>query len=328
MLKRIVGLISLLVLMSGCSASAERSLPVAATATQSDTASLEVSDALRRDAEEMAKHMGISVDEAVRRAMLQDSIGTLGAELEQHEADTFAGLWIQHEPEYCVVVAFTRNGDETIRRYVENTSLADLIEVRNAELTLAKLKSTQDEIRHLLDELGLSVASGIDVPGNHVELYVTDRPLFDASLQEANARMPDHIEVITIYEPMGDDIPFAVTPDPAIHFPQLRTRSAESMAALLSGTLIVQDGCLRVAESEGGGNHLVIWQTDYFMNDNEGIIEIWDRNGEVAARVGDEIRMGGGEVTLTEKLKQQLNEVLPERCIGPYWLMGELVSDE
>ena len=132
----------------------------------------------------------------------------------------------------------------------------------------------------------------------------------------------------SIYEPLGDDILFAVTPAPAIHFPQLKTRSAEFMAALLEGTLVVQEGCLRVAGNDGGSTHLVIWQTDYFLNDNEGIIEIWDRNGETVARVGEEIRMGGGEVALTDELKQQLREVLPERCAGPYWLMGELVSGE
>ena len=319
-------LILLVILLVGCSASVENSLQTSTPTTQPTAASVEVSDALRRDAETMAEDLGISVDEAIRRLKLQDPIGTLGAELERLEADTFAGLWIQHEPEYRIVVAFTRNGEETIQPYVENTPLANLIEVRTAEATCEELKAVQQETHWLLDELGLSVASGINIKENQVELYVTDRSLFDTTLQEANIRLPDHVEVITIYEPLGDDIPFAVTPVPTIHFPQLRTRSAAFMEALLVGKLIVKDGCLRVSASEGDRGHLIIWQPDYFLNSNEGVIEILDRNGEVVARVGEEIRMGGGEVALTENLKRQLREPLPEQCEGPYWLMGQLAS--
>lgn len=327
-LKLIVWLILLVASLVGCTAPAGGSPQTSTPTIRPVSTSVEVSDALRRDAEKMAEQLGISVDEAIRRAQLQDPIGVLGAELEREEVDTFAGLWIQHEPEYRVVVAFTRNGEETIRRYVKNTPLADLIEVRTAEVTLVELKAAQEEAHRLLDELGLSVASGINVQVNRVELYVTDRPLFDATLQEANAQLPDHVEAITIYEPLGDDIPFAVTPDPTVHFPQLRTRSATFMLALLQGKLAVTEGCLRVTGSGGDSSHLIIWQPDYFLNNNEGVIEILDRNGEVVARVGEEIRMGGGEVPLTEKLKQQLREPLSEQCRGPYWLMGELVSSE
>ncbi|MEA3345575.1 MAG: hypothetical protein U9Q78_04935 [Chloroflexota bacterium] len=296
-------------------------------AIQPTTASVEVSDALRRDAETMAEELGIPVDEAIRRLKLQDPIGTMGAELERQEADTFAGLWIQHEPEYRIVVAFTRNGEETIQPYIENTSLADLVEVRNAEATYEELKAAQQEAHRLLDESGLSLASGIDIKENRVDLYVTDRSLFDTTLREANVRLPDYVEVITIYEPLGDDIPFAVTPNPTIHFPQLRTRSATFMTALLVGKLIVKDGCLRVSVSERDRGHLIIWQPDYFLNSNEGVVEILDRNGEAVARVGEEIRIGGGEVALTANLKRQLREPLPEQCEGPYWLMGQLVSE-
>ena len=134
------------------------------------------------------------------------------------------------------------------------------------------------------------------------------------------------VRSVSTFEPPGDDIPFAVTPDPTVHFPQLRTRSAAFMEALLQGKLAVIEGCLRVAGS--GDGHLVIWQPDFFVNNNEGVIEILDRNGEVVARVGEEIRIGGGEVPLTEELKQLLREPVPEQCGGPYWSMGELVFSE
>jgi hypothetical protein len=289
---------------------------------------MEIGDALQRDAETMAAEQNISVDEAIRRLTYQISIGTLGAELEQQEADTFAGLWVQHEPEYRVVVAFTHDGEETIQRYVENTPLVDLIDVRTTEATLAELKAGQQETHRLLDDIKLSAASGINLQENRVEIYVTDRSLFDATLQETHVQLPRDIEVITIYEPLGDDLPFAVTPDPTIHFPQLRTRSATFMAALLEGKLIEKDDCLRVSAGDGTDSYLIIWQPDYFLNKNEGIVEILDRNGEAIAWVEEEIHVGGGEVSLTEDLKQQLREPLSKQCEGPYWLMGEIVSNE
>jgi antitoxin component of RelBE/YafQ-DinJ toxin-antitoxin module len=285
-----------------------------------------VDDAVRTDAEQIAKDMGISVEDAIRRLENQDSIGRLGAALEQYEAETFAGLWIQHAPTYRVVVAFTRDGEETIQPYIEHLPFADLIEVRSVAVNYAELRAIQQEAHQLLDPLGLSVSSGVNVQQNVVELYVTDRRLFDETLQSANVRLPAHVHIITTYQPLGDELPFAVTPEPGIHVPQLRMRSSAFMSALIEGTLVVKDGCLRVVNGEGDSGHLVIWQTDYFVNNNAGVIEILDRDGDVVARVGETIRMGGGEISMTDELKRQLREPLSKQCAGPYWLMGDIVK--
>jgi len=293
MLNRIAWLTAMIALLVGCWSPAGGLRQASPPAVPLSVASVEVSNALRRDAEGMAQELGITVDEAISRMRLQDPIGALGAELERLEADTFAGLWIQHEPTYRVVVAFTRNGEKTIGPYVANTPLVDLIEVRTARATLAELRAAQQEAHRLLGGLGLSIASGTNVQENRVELYVTDRSLFDATLNEAGIELPGLVEVVTIYEPLGDEVPFSVTPDPTIHFPQLRARSPALMAALLVGKLVVEDGCLRVFADDGYGGHLVIWQPDYFLKD----------------------------------LRLQLREPLAEQCEGPYWLMGEFASD-
>jgi hypothetical protein len=255
-------------------------------------------------------------------------ISHLAVELEQNEGNTFAGLWIQQEPAYRIVVAFTRDGEETIRPYVAGTPLDGLIEVRTATATLAELEAAQQEVHRLLDGLGLSVASGINVQENRVELYVTDRPLFEATLQEAHVVLPEQVVVVTVYEPLGENPPFALTPEPTLHFPRLRMRSATFMEALLEGTLVLRDGCLRIRDGDGDDGYLIIWQVDYYVNNSAGTIEILDKSGQVVARVGEVIRMGGGEVPMTDGLQQQLREPLPGECQGPYWLMGELVTGE
>ena len=252
------------------------------------------------------------------RFKLMDDVGSLGAELEKQEAETYAGLWVEHEPGFRVVIAFTENGEETIKKYVEEDSpLADEIELRTFDATYEELKAAQREAGQLLNELGLFVSSGINIKENQVEVYVTDSKLFYKTLQEADAQLPDHVVAIVIHEPLYE-IPFDINPDPSVCFPQLKMRSMAFMLALLTGELVLEDGYLRIDGT------LIIWQPDYFVNNNEGTIEILDRNGEVVARVGEEVSMGGGEVPI-EHINKLLKEPLPADCKGPYWLMGEIV---
>lgn len=255
-------------------------------------------------------------------------VGELGALLEQEEGGTFAGLWIEREPRYQVVVAFTRDGEETIRPYIEGGSLAGQIEVRSADVTYIELQNTQKLAHHLVDPLGLSTSSSIDIQESHVELYVTDEARFEAALKEADVTLPEDVVVIAIYEPVGDNPPFAVTPEASVFMPQLQARSAAFMQALLIGELVVQNGCLRVQSGEE--SQLVIWQADYFLNNHDGTLEILDETGKIVAYVGETVYMGGGEVSLTAELEAQLREPIPEACGEPQkvWLMGELVPDE
>ncbi len=312
-------LFMLILLLAGCAAPSAG----AGSASTPTPKTLEGDEALRRDAETMAHSLGISMEEALRRGQLQDTIGQLGAQLEAKEADTFAGLWIQQTPNYRVVVAFTKDGEQSIRRYVANTALAGIVEVRQANVTLATLKNAQQNAIDLLRRLDLNIDSGINIQENRVEVYVTDRALFDATLQKANAQLPDHVTIITVYKPLGNQVPFPITPDPSIHMPQLKMRSSSFMLALAIGKLVVKDSCLRVEQDDT--STLIIWQPDYFVNNNKGIIEILDRRGQVVARVGEEIQIGGGEVPLTPDLQRQLREPIPTQCGGPYWLMGDLV---
>ena len=75
-------------------------------------------DALTRDAIPYAKAFGVSVEEAKRRLLLQDTIGALNAMLVNNESETFGGLWIDNEsPEYKAIVAFTSDGEATVALY-------------------------------------------------------------------------------------------------------------------------------------------------------------------------------------------------------------------
>jgi len=255
-------------------------------------------------------------DKAFRRFESINDTGSLGAELELKEAATFAGCWIEHQPEFRFVIAFTGDGEETIKKYVkEDSPLAEIIELRTFGITYEKLKVAQRETMQLLDELGLFCDSSINIKENLVELYLTDSELFYQTLQEAEACLPDRVTAIVVYEPLRE-VPFQVNPDPSVRFPQLKMHSGSVMEALMVGELTLKDGYLCI------GDAIIIWQPDYFLNNDNGTIEILDRDGEVVARVGEEVVMGGGHTGSAEYVNRLLKEPLPQDCQGPFWLQG------
>jgi hypothetical protein len=89
------------------------------------------------------------------------------------------------------------------------------------------------------------------------------------------------------------------------------------MEAEMVGDLTTVDGYLYVAD------HLVVWQTDYFVNTDNGTIEILDREGKVVAREGEELVMGGGSVPLDSNLNRMLKEPLPAGIAESVWVQGE-----
>ena len=79
-----------------------------------------ISTALARDARMYAEQHDVELSEAITRLLMQDSVGELDVDLLSNESGTFGGLWIQNEPEYRVVVAFTKDGERTIAEYVKD----------------------------------------------------------------------------------------------------------------------------------------------------------------------------------------------------------------
>lgn len=64
-------------------------------------------DALQMDATQYAMMFGVDMASAIRQLNLQQDIGELSARLTKSEAATFAGMWIQHQPSYKIIVQFT-----------------------------------------------------------------------------------------------------------------------------------------------------------------------------------------------------------------------------
>ena len=125
-------------------------------------------------------------------------------------------------------------------------------------------------------------------------------------------------------EPTPTVEPVIVPEEPAIAFPR-QPADWGSMTALMNGRLVLVDGCLRIEDPLTNTNSLLIWPHDFDWQITEGIVEVLDGAGQVVARVGEEISIGGGEANSLAGLGnnssltgEALQNEIPAVCSGPY----------
>ena len=124
-----------------------------------------------------------------------------------------------------------------------------------------------------------------------------------------------------------DETPITTPPPPVesgftIFFPQQESVEGERvvMTALIFGELRLIDGCLRVGS---GAGHLLVWPPGFSLSTENDGIEILSGAGQVVARVGEEIRMGGGEVPFIDGAARTRLKI-PADCPGRYWIVGRV----
>jgi hypothetical protein len=254
---------------------------------------------LLRDAGAYAEQFGVTVQDALQRLGYQDDIGNLSAALQANEADTFGGLWIEHEPDYRVVVLFTRKGERTIRPYLAGKPFAHLVEVRQARYTLAELEAIYAQTTRELAKLDFDANVLLDVSVNRVTITVGDREWFESELRRAGVQLPDGVELAVVEggSTARDKDLLLTPPVPGIAFPRQKPTEGfrTCMAAALVGTLRLEGACLYV-QSLGGGSALPIWPPEFTLRVEGDQVLVIDGMGQVAARAGEEVYMGGGGV--------------------------------
>lgn len=108
-----------------------------------------------------------------------------------------------------------------------------------------------------------------------------------------------------------------------IAFPQQSPVEGERIvaASLVTGQLKVVGECLKVNE------YVIVWPPDVTLH--IGIpIEVRNTAQQVVARVGDNVRLGGGTLPTRsdlEGLTPPLREMPPNNCSGPYWIVGNIL---
>lgn len=88
------------------------------------------------------------------------------------------------------------------------------------------------------------------------------------------------------------------------------------MEALMFGTLVSDNGCLRVRDMHSDTSHLVIWPPHYQLADDSN--RVLNEASETVAVIGLGLRLSGGEVSTHRRI--------PDKCVGPFWIVGDEVS--
>ncbi|MCB8946272.1 MAG: hypothetical protein H6658_21205 [Ardenticatenaceae bacterium] len=286
--------------------------------------------AIQNDLALMAEQTGIPLAELEAQMAYEDAITELQARLQANEAATYAGLWLEHEPVYRVVVAFTENGQETVAKYVaEGEALTAVLDIRPATYTQAQLMADQQSLNQVLETADFDFFTSVDVPHNRVELGVPTEEIWEAYVGTHDVQLPPSV-VLTFAFPGGITFtpPPNLTPAPDIYMAQLALPSMAFMEALLEANLIVDNNCLLAQYPEMPDEKwLIIWQPGYYVHEADGIVQILDQEGKVVATVGEKLYMGGGEGSLPAENK--LTAPIPEACHADHvWYMGEFLPEE
>ena len=113
---------------------------------------------------------------------------------------------------------------------------------------------------------------------------------------------------------VGPEEPTVVSiPGSTLFFPRQKSVKGPRavMAALNGGELVLDGDCLRVGRMN---DPTIVWPAGFTPHIEDGVVQVRDGAGRTIARVGDEIYMGGGEISA------EFRGLDPERCPGKYWI--------
>jgi hypothetical protein len=125
-------------------------------------------------------------------------------------------------------------------------------------------------------------------------------------------------------------------PSNSLYFPKYDLVNGEwvRMLAEIEGELVKTGDCLRLIASPSNTSYLVVWPPGYELDEEGSNILIRDNSGQVVARVGEEVYMGGGGGDretfdgVPGVSKQLAAEIKNSGCPGPYWFSGGVILDQ
>ncbi|WP_336985568.1 hypothetical protein [Altererythrobacter aquiaggeris] len=257
------------------------------------------------------------------------SIGSLNVVLMEQEPDTFAGLWIQHEPTYGVAVAFTRDAAATLAKYTGDPLF---FAVERAGPSLIELRLAQDRIVNDLTRLGINwYGAGGNVTTGKVEISLGQSA---DPIREAAARgeigLPDYV---IFNEP--NPFPIAVPPIPAgdtrvRNFPQFANRTDGGASTLVGvpdvpAKLALRNGCLWL-EPEGEEPRIAIWEQSEALDltDPDRVAVMNRFSGAKVYANSDVVLMG----LQPNKETPPTNAIGTDGCPGPYRVVRGIVPRE
>lgn len=316
-------------LLAAATAQAATALPLAIKCpklTSAERADIEAPDKFEFGSQLAwyAREQCVSMSEARRRMNLQAIAPspTLVEAIKTNEAATFAGLWIQHQPTYGVVVAFTRDAAKTLAKYTRDPLYIPLDRPAASERDLEEARL---RIGRELARFGAKPdVAFVDVMKGTVELgYSGDLSAFNAAVARGEVQLPPYVRL---------NGPRPLPAAPALPadwrktvkaFPteRGRTGSGPEPDILISGTMVLEAGCLRLKQDDGP-SRLIVWPA-------EAALEIKEGKPVVIHRLSGE-RVSPGRIRLGYKMRSPVDvkevDGLTAACESPFVYAGSFGS--
>jgi hypothetical protein len=281
-----------------------------------------VEEAERRMAIQLRDTVGPKTEPGPPPAPPADSIGAVAQAVSEKEGATFAGLWIEHQPRYRVVVAFTRDAARTLAKYTRDPLFEPL---DRPGPTLAELTASQERITRIFADRGYRWASAARMEQNGkvvIELAQEAAPI-RAAAARGEFDLPSWIE---LKEPRP--LPVPAPPPPRAGdlrvkaFPQLRHRTDMYMSTLVgvpptAATLELRDGCLVLTTATD--SRVALWGAEVALDlSDPAQVSILDRLGGVRIRAGERVSLRGLQPGVEEARNKAEKVGESPACPGPY----------
>jgi hypothetical protein len=288
-----------------------------------------VEEAERRMAIQLRDAVGPKTEPGELPAPAAVGPGALAALLQEKEAGTYGGLWIEHQPRYRVAVAFTSDAKATLAKYTTDP-LFEAVERPGP--SLAELRLTQDRLMKIFQERGFrwSMASTSEQTGKiEFELGQEAAPI-RAAAARGEFELPAYV---TLREPKP--LPHPAPPPPrggdtrVKAFPQVRYRTDMYPSTLVGvpnvpAQLELRAGCLVLTTAEG--TRTALWDAEHALDlSDPAKIVVVDRLSGARFAVGDRVSLEGLQPGIHESRTQKAEKVgEAAACPGLYQVVDRM----
>ncbi len=270
----------------------------------------ETKAAISRDAGHLAAALGITLEEAENRMRLADRAGVF--QLRVRSDPDFAGIYIVDVPKLQIVALFKGDAKAKLGQYVTDEAFV----ARSVAFSLAELTDVQSELPALFRKAGIKwLGSDLDIEANRVVVHVTDETQAHAATKAGTLDLP---KAVTLDVVDGQIIDTAQRAPGIENFPQARHPTGSHMQALISGNLIVENGCLRIGGPDIGSS-LVLWPSSARLVTDGDTIAVQDGKDGGTLVVGTTVAISGGKAPVAPP-EDWLVEPVSAGCKGPYWI--------
>lgn len=106
-----------------------------------------------------------------------------------------------------------------------------------------------------------------------------------------------------------------------IYFLTERIAGGDDLTALFSrGKVIMNKGCIRIESASGKASYAIVWPSGFNYKRVNKAVHILNNNNQTVAKVGDHIRVSGGEVSRLSL--KDVTQGIPGhiQCMKPFWI--------